>query len=296
MTTPPAAPTIVLTGATGFVGSHLKKALLDQGYRVIGLGRADLGRDAESLAAKMAGAVALINLAGAPVITRWSETYKEKMRQSRIDLTQKLIDAMALMAAPPAVFISTSAVGYYASHCVHSEEKGRKGEGFLSDLAHDWEQTALQAEKHGIRTVIFRFAVVLGRNGGALQKMILPFKLGLGGVIGTGKQAFSWIHLNDLLRAHFAALDSPSYRGIYNLTAPKPTTNYHFTKTLGRVLHRPTILPVPTFMLKMVFGEGATILVDGQAAVPKRLLDNGFVFDFPELEDALRNCVKADKT
>ncbi len=281
---------IALTGATGFVGSHLRAALTQAGWQVTTLGRAELALGPAELAQKMAGAEAVINLAGAPVLARWSEAHKVRMRESRITLTRNLVKAIAEMATRPEVFISTSAVGYYASHCVHSEEKGRKGQGFLADLAEDWEGEALRAEELGIRTVIFRFAVILSKNGGALQKMVLPFKLGLGGVIGTGKQALSWVHLTDLLRAHLTALESPSFKGIYNMTAPRPTTNYHFTKTLGKVLHRPTILPVPTFMLKMVFGEGAAILADGQAAVPKRLLESGFTFEFPELEEALRDC------
>ncbi len=285
----------MLTGATGFVGSHLRAAFSEAGWQVVALGRTDLAMEPSSLAEKMAGAAAVINLAGAPVIARWSEAYKVKMRESRITLTRNLVKAMEQMASRPQVFISTSAVGYYASHCIHSEEKGIKGEGFLADLAQEWEKEALLAEEQGIRTVIFRFAVVLGKNGGALKKMVLPFKLGLGGIIGDGKQAFSWIHLQDLLRAHFAALNSEAFRGIYNMTAPKPTTNFHFTKTLGKVLNRPTILPVPTFMLKIVFGEGATILAGGQAAVPKRLLESGFVFDFPELEEALRDCTASEK-
>ncbi len=284
------APKVVITGASGFVGSNLRKSLEKKGWQVVALGRNDLSQDAAHLVAKMEGARAVINLAGAPVIARWSEIYKVKMRESRINLTRKLVAAMAKMAQRPAVFISTSAVGYYASHCTHSEDKGIKGDGFLADLAQEWEKEAQQAEELGIRTVIFRFAVVLGKNGGALKKMLLPFKLGLGGIIGDGKQFFSWIHLSDLLKAHFAALESDTFSGIYNLTAPKSTTNYHFTKTLGKILGRPTILPVPTFMLKIVFGEGASILADGQAAVPKRLLDAGFSFDFPELADALRDC------
>lgn len=286
---------IVMTGASGFVGTHFRAALTEAGWQVVALSRADLGLPPTSLAQKMVGAQAVINLAGAPVIARWSESHKMRMRESRVTLTRNLVAAMAQMTSRPEVFISTSAVGYYTSHCVHSEEKGIKGEGFLANLAEEWEEEALNAEKLQIRTVIFRFAVVLGKGGGALKKMILPFKLGLGGIIGTGKQALSWIHLTDLIRAHFAALNSDSFYGIYNMTAPKPSSNYAFTKTLGKVLHRPTILPVPTFMLKLVFGEGASILADGQAAVPKRLLESGFIFDFPELEGALRDCTGSSR-
>lgn len=284
------AKKIVLTGATGFVGSHLRVKLAEAGWQVVALGRADFSMDPQSLAHKMTGAAAIINLAGAPVIARWSEAHKVRMRKSRIDLTRSLVTAMALMERAPDVFISTSALGYYSSTGVHSEDGGIKGDGFLADLAQNWEQEALKAEALNIRTVIFRFAVILGQNGGVLKKMVLPFKLGLGGIIGDGKQAFSWIHIDDLLKAHFAALESNTYQGIYNLTAPEPSTNYRFTKTLGKVVGRPTILPVPTFVLKIIFGEGAGIMVDGQAAVPKRLLESGFIFDFPELEGALRQC------
>lgn len=286
---------VVMTGATGFVGTKLKAALQEKGWQVLALGRADLAQDDNTLAKKMAGTKAVINLAGAPVIARWTEAHKVRMRESRVDLTRKLVAAMAKMTKPPSVFISTSALGYYASTGIHSEEQCEKGDGFLAHLAQEWEEEAKKAEDLEIRTVIFRFAVILGKKGGALKKMLLPFKMGLGGIIGSGKQAFSWIHDHDLLMAHLAALESDTYQGIYNLTAPEPTSNYTFTKTLGKVLRRPTFFPVPTFVLKIIFGEGASVLTDGQAAVPKRLLENGFVFTFPDLEEALRDCTGCKK-
>ncbi|MEN8258925.1 MAG: TIGR01777 family oxidoreductase [Thermodesulfobacteriota bacterium] len=286
---------VAITGATGFVGSHLQEMLRAKGWQVVMLGRPDFRLEPAGLAQKMDGAAAVINLAGAPVIARWSDAHKVEMRESRIALTRKLVRAMEKMAQPPEVFISTSALGYYGSTGIHSEEQAVKGEGFLAQLAQEWEEEALKAEGLNIRTVIFRFAVILGKNGGALKKMLLPFKMGLGGIIGSGKQAFSWVHIHDLLQAQLAALESETYQGVYNLTAPKPTNNYDFTKTLGKVLRRPTLFPVPTFILKIIFGEGASILADGQAAVPKRLLDSGFVFAFPDLEGALRDCTGRGK-
>ena len=286
---------VVMTGATGFVGTKLRVALQEKGLQVVALGRADFSQDVDSLAKKMTGASAVINLAGAPVIARWTATHKMRMRKSRIDLTRKLVAAMAKMTSPPEVFISTSALGYYSSTGIHSEDRFEKGDGFLAQLAQEWEGEAKKAAELKIRTVIFRFAVILGKNGGALKKMLLPFKMGLGGIIGSGKQAFSWIHDRDLLTAHLAALESDTYQGIYNLTSPEPSTNYTFTKTLGKVLRRPTLFPVPTFILKIIFGEGSSVLADGQAAVPKRLLENGFVFTFPDLEEALRDCTGCKK-
>jgi uncharacterized protein (TIGR01777 family) len=162
---------------------------------------------------------------------------------------------------------------------------------FLGSLTRDWEQAALEAQGLNIRTVIFRFGMVLGKDGGALQSMLPPFKAGIGGAIGDGRQPFSWVHIEDLAHAFTAAIEDERFKGVYNLTAPNPTTNRELTKTLGKILKRPTVFRVPAFVLKLQFGEGAQVLVKGQRVVPQRLLEGGFDFEFPDLETALRDCV-----
>lgn len=280
-----------MTGASGFVGSYLAKAFVAKGWKVIPLTRSDLALPAAQLAAKIDGADYAVNLAGAPVIGRWSEQYKKNLCDSRINTTQKLIEAFALMQEKPKVFISTSAIGYYTDQGVHTEVNGVQADGFLGQLAQDWEQEAFKAKELNIRTLVFRFGVVLGRDGGPMKKMLPPFKLGLGGKIGTGKQHFSWIHIEDLLRVYWAAFESAEFQGVYNLTAPQPTDNLGLTKALGKVLSRPTLFPVPAFVLRLLFGEGAQILTGGQAAIPQRLLDSSFEFQYPDLEQAIAECI-----
>lgn len=280
-----------MSGATGFVGSHLRQRFEKEGWEVIAVDRKALSMEADELAGKMAGGDVVVNLAGAPIISRWSKEYKKVLYDSRIKVTEKLVQACGKMDAKPGLFISTSAVGYYADQGTHSEGNYVKADGFLGDLASDWEQAALGAEDLGLRTVIFRFGIVMGKDGGALKKMLLPFKLGLGGTIGSGDQGFSWIHIEDLIRAYFRAINDPAFSGVYNLTSPEPTTNRGLTKALGRALCRPTLLRVPGFVLRLQFGEGAGTLTGGQKVLPERLLQSGFDFVFSDIESAVKDCV-----
>jgi uncharacterized protein (TIGR01777 family) len=192
----------------------------------------------------------------------------------------------------PGLFISTSAVGIYDSRGVYTEKNGRYGDDFLATLSLDWERAALVAEDSGIRTVIFRFGLVLGPDGGVIRKMLLPFKMGLGGTLGDGKQAFSWVHIDDLVRAYLAAIDNSDFKGIYNLTAPHPTTNKGLTKALAKALGKPAVMRVPFFMLRLQLGEGAKAVLEGQSAVPERLLDKGFTFTFSEIDKAVQDIVR----
>jgi len=278
---------IAITGATGFVGTHLSQFLLAQGHHVVLLGRQELADDV-LLQQQLQGIDGVINLAGAPIIARWSDSYKKILRSSRIDVTKKLLDAFSLLPKKPEFFISTSAVGVYDNAATYSEHDTPNASDFLGKLAQEWENEALKAQEIGIKTVVFRFGIVLGRGGGMMNKIALPFSLGLGGTIGDGSQKFSWIHLDDLIGAMMFAINTPSAHGVYNLTAPNPTTNYEFTKTYGAIIHRPTILPVPLFVLNLLFGEGSTVLSDGQSVLPARLLQEGFSFTYPSLELALK--------
>ncbi|MDY3201382.1 MAG: TIGR01777 family oxidoreductase [Arcobacter sp.] len=278
--------TIAITGASGFVGSSLTKFFSNLGYKITPLSR-EILNNKSNLEEVLNSSDIVINLAGANIINRWSESYKRLLYSSRIDTTSKIVDAINHIQNKPKLLISTSAVGIYDNRTIY-DENGNFANDFLSNLCQDWEKKALEA-KNGITKVsIFRFGIVLGRDGGALQKMLTPFKLGLGGTIGNGNQAFSFIHISDLLNAYKFVIEN-SYEDIFNLTAPKPTTNKDLTLALGKTLKRPTILPVPEFVLKLIFSEGARVLTDGQSVIPKKLLDLGFEFKFRTIEETIEN-------
>ena len=283
---------IGISGASGFVGSNLCRKFQENNWKIVALGRKEFALPPEELAKRLQGVDVIVNLAGAPVINRWTEAYKEIMYQSRVALTKKLVKACSLMENTTRVFLSASAVGCYSSTGTHTEDDNNLADDFLGHLTRDWEHEASLAEEFGSRVAIFRFGVVLGKGGGALAKMILPFKLGIGGAIGNGSQPFSWIHIKDLARVFEAAINDSSYEGVYNLTAPHPTTNSGLTKALGKALSRPTILPVPGFVLRLLYGEGAQVLTSGQTVLPKRLLNSGFKFEFSSIEEAVTDCLQ----
>lgn len=283
---------IAISGASGFVGSNLCRRFEENGWEIIALGRGEFALSSEELSKRIHGVDVIVNLAGAPVIGRWSEDYKKLLYESRVTLTAKLITACKLMEKPPSVFLSASAIGCYSATGTHTEEDNVMSEDFLGHLIRDWEQEAFRAKEFGSRATVFRFGVVLGNGGGALEKMLFPFKMGLGGTIGNGKQPFSWIHIKDLIRVFEAAINDSTYEGVYNLTAPHPTTNIELTKILGRFLSRPTILSIPVFVLRLLYGEGAQVLTSGQTVIPQRLLDRGFQFDFPFIKEAVCDCLK----
>ena len=282
-----------MSGANGFVGSNLCSKFKENGWEIIALGRKEFSLPTEELAKHLQGVDVIVNLAGAPVIGRWTEEYKKVLYESRITLTRKLVNACKLLEKPPHLFLSTSAIGCYSAIGTHTENDNTLADDFLGNLTRAWEKEAFRAKKLGCRTAIFRFGVVLGPGGGALAKMLFPFKLGFGGTIGNGRQPFSWIHIKDLTRAFESAINDSAYEGIYNMTAPNPTTNLGLTKALGRALSRPTIFPVPELFLRLLYGEGAQVLTAGQTVIPKRLLDGGFQFDFSSIEEAVADCLKS---
>lgn len=284
---------LAISGASGFVGSHLCRALERRGFGVVALSRQDLADSAQALADRLRGVQGVLNLAGAPILHRWTPDYKKTLLESRVGVTHRLIEAITLMPARPRLFLSTSAVGYYAAGSRHTEASHAQADDFLGHLSRDWEREALRAKGLGLRTIIFRLGVVLGPDGGALKQMLPPFRLGLGGTIGSGSQAFSWIHLDDLLAAYLAAVTDPSWDGVYNLTAPEPTTNAGLTDALGKALNRPTWFSVPEFVLRLRFGEGSSLLTQGQEVLPKRLLEAGFTFAYPTIDQAIRQCLAA---
>lgn len=290
---------VLVTGASGFIGSALITALLADGVEVIGLSRQPdkLQRrfpairvvdDLERLASDQA-IDAVVNLAGEPILdARWSEARKQRLYASRLDTTRALIRLFERLAAPPQTLISGSAIGFYGSHdsdrVLLEQDDGRAC--FAHELCRDWEACALEAENKGLRVCLLRTGVVLG-PGGALGRMLPPFRFGLGGPIGSGRQWMSWIHLDDMVALIRFLLDHQVLRGVFNATAPEPVTNKQFSQTLGAVLHRPALLPVPPLMLRLMLGEGATLLTEGQRVMPARLLEAGFEFRYPELKAAL---------
>jgi uncharacterized protein len=281
--------TIAITGASGFVGTSLIKYFSALGYKVLPIERAVLNNQ-EELNEILNSSDVVINLAGANIINRWNESYKKLLYLSRIDTTSKIVNTIKNIQNKPKLLISTSAVGIYDNKLTYNE-KGNYSNDFLSKLCQNWENEASKAKSDTTKVSIFRFGIVMGKDGGALQKMITPFKLGLGGVIGSGKQAFSYIHIDDLMAAYKFVIEN-EFEEVFNLTAPVPTTNQGLTLALGKTLKRPTILPVPEFVLKLIFSEGAKVLIDGQSAVPKKLLDLGFKFKFKTIEDTIENLCK----
>jgi uncharacterized protein len=286
---------VLLTGASGFVGSHLSKRLRAAGHQVLPVSRrpAAGGYDWSdaSLERGVLVADAVIHLAGENLFDkRWTATQKELLRSSRMQPTMKLAKLVA--ARKPACLISSSAVGYYgASQDVHFVETSPRGQGFLADICGEWEGATSAAADAGVRTAIVRTGVALGRGGGALAKMLLPFKLGIGGPLGNGRQWLSWIHIDDLAGLFQFLLEKAGASGPFNATAPQPVTMKTFATALGRALHRPAIFPVPGPMLKLALGEVADVLLTGQYVEPQRAREHGFTFRFADVDAALRDVV-----
>lgn len=286
---------ILMTGATGFVGSHLQSALSKQGHEVNTLSRHDISLGVDHIASRMTGSGAIINLAGEPINRRWTSSYKNAIVSSRVDTTLLLVEAMKKMDQKPATFISTSAIGAYDDKHRYNEYDEPTAKDFLGKLSGDWEAAAQEADRLGVRTIILRFGLVLGYNGGLMKQLLLPFRLGLGGPIGDGKQHFSWIHIFDLMKIYDHILYDKELSGVFHACAPHPVTNEVFTQTLAHALHRPALLRVPGLFLKMAFGEGAQVMTSGQCVVSERFNKTGFSFRYPGLDSAIQAIVKQAK-
>jgi uncharacterized protein (TIGR01777 family) len=294
---------ILISGASGLVGTHLIPTLEAKGHEIFRLVRKTPKNANEIQWNEKTGFSeieqpilenfdSVVHLAGDNVASEnWSDEKKRRIRESRTTGTRVLVDALKKCANPPKVFVSASASGFYGDRKDEIlTEESPKGEGFLPDVCDEWETEARHAEEFGARVVTPRIGVVLAKDGGALEKMLTPFKLGVGGVVGSGKQWMSWIALDDLIGIINFALENENLRGAVNTVAPNPATNEEFTKTFGKVLHRPTILPIPEFAIKLLYGEmGETLLLQGQRMIPKKLQDAGFEFQYPNLEDALKH-------
>lgn len=302
---------IILTGATGLIGKKLISELSEKGYSVSVFTRNknsaksifsdkieviewDYTKPFENLIEIINGCHSIINLAGASIAgKRWNEEYKKLIYDSRIITARKIVEAISKCEVKPQSFFSSSAVGYYG---LSSEElmteNSPSGDDYLAKVCLDWESSAMEAEKYGVRVVTIRTAVVLDKKEGAFKKLITPFKFFVGGHIGSGKQWFPWIHIDDLVNMYIFALENPDIKGGLNGSAPEQVRNREFCKTLGKLMGRPSLFPVPGFVLKIAIGEFATYLLTGRKIFPEKALKAGFKFKYNNLEKAFINLLK----
>ncbi len=300
-------PRVIATGATGFIGKALCRRLAERGYEIIALsrnlekGKSILGKNvrvvewngknSQGWLDYVEGAEAVLNLAGESLASgRWTEEKKQSILQSRLDAGRAVVEAARLAKKKPNVVIQASAVGYYGHRRDEvCDESSSNGEGFLSEVTQKWELSTQEVEAQRIRRVIIRTGMVLGREGGAFIRLEKPFRFFAGGPLGSGRQWFSWIHLDDEVNAIIFLMERDDLSGVFNLTAPQPVRQKDFSRTLGKVMKRPSWLPVPGFLLRLLFGAMAQeALLSGQRVVPSRLLDSNFRFLYPELEPAFK--------
>jgi uncharacterized protein (TIGR01777 family) len=290
---------VVLTGATGFLGRRLIVRLQREGHTIRALGRRDPAVDGVRFfhweatrgvapAEGLAGSDAIVHLAGEPVAQRWNEDVKRRIRDSRVLGTRNLVGALERLDTRPEVLVSASAIGYYGDRGDEVlNEASAPGNDYLSEVCVEWEREAQNAGSHGLRVVLLRTGIVLGKDGGALAQMLPPFRAGVGGPVGSGRQWMSWIHVDDVVELILFALKQAHLSGPVNLTAPNPVRNHEFSKTLGAVLHRPSVVPVPAFALKLMFGEMGKVVLASQRVMPEAASRAGYTFRYPELRGAL---------
>jgi uncharacterized protein (TIGR01777 family) len=296
---------ILITGGTGFIGTAITRVLLEKDHYIVATGssprsdtvsharfrfiQADTAHEGP-WQAELEDVDGVINLAGRSIMGRWTKRYKKEIYNSRVLTTRNVVDALAVHRGT--FLCSASAVGYYGDRgddiLTESEPPGKN---YLAQVGQDWEEEALRAEEHGIRTVVMRFGIVLGKGGGALDKMIPAFRMFVGGPLGNGRQWFPWIHLQDVVSACLFVTGNEQLKGTFNFCSPNPVRNRELTKTLGRVLGVPAVMPAPKLMLRLALGEAASALFDSLRVVPENLLNSGFSFKYPELEDAIRQIV-----
>ena len=298
---------ILITGGTGFVGTQLTSRLIQDRHEVTILTRSLKEAKGSSPGISylegdptkkgpwqeaIKNHDAIINLAGASIFSKWTDEHKKAIRESRVSTTQNIVEGIPSHPEKRITLFSTSAVGYYG-FCRDEElvEDSPPGNDFLARIAMEWEGEALKAREKGARVVMTRFGIVMGEKGGALSQMIPLFKKYIGGPIGSGKQWFPWVHIKDLAEAFAFLLKHPEISGPVNVCSPNPVRNRDLAKALGKALHRPSIIPAPGFMVKFVLGEFGSVILEGQRVIPRRLLENGFNFQYPNIEKALESIV-----
>jgi uncharacterized protein (TIGR01777 family) len=291
---------ITVTGASGLIGSKLVERLRSRGDEVTTLSRNPSSPGAVAWqpeqepapAAALSGRDAVVHLAGENVAQRWSDDAKRRIRESRELGTRNLVAGIEAADPRPRVLVSSSAVGYYGPHgSERLDEDTPAGHDFLAEVCVIWEREACRAEALGLRVATIRTGVVLDQGGGALAKMLPFFKLGVGGPVAGGDQYMPWIHVDDLVGIYLAAIDGAHWSGPVNATAPEPVTNRDFSRALGRALHRPAVLPIPGAAMRLLYGDMAEIVTEGQRAVPRRTLELGYAFRHADLDEALRDAL-----
>ena len=298
---------ILITGGTGFVGTQLTSRLIQDGNEVTILTRSGKGSEKGSTGISylqgdptrkgpwqeaIKNHDTIINLAGASIFAKWTEEHKKAIRETRVSTTQNIVEGIPSHPEKKITLFSTSAVGYYG-FCGDEElsEDSPPGNDFLARIALEWEGEALKAREKGTRVVITRFGIVMGEKGGALSQMIPLFKKYIGGPIGSGRQWFSWVHIKDLAEAFVFLIKHPEISGPVNVCSPNPVRNKDLAKALGKALHRPSFIPAPGFMVKLVLGEFGSVILEGQRVIPRKLLDSGFRFQYLDIEKALQSIV-----
>ena len=280
---------IAITGASGFIATSISKKMKIEDVNYVFLKRDETDAEWQK---KLIAPEVIINLAGAPVIQRWNKKNRKKIFGSRVTTTKRIVKLLNTMPEDiqPKLLISASAIGIYPDKGdeVHNEYSQHIGHSFLSEVVLQWEKEALNLTHPKIRLVIPRIGVVLGKDGGLLKKTLPIFKLGLGGKIASGKQALSFIHIDDLVGAFKFFIENNKTKGVYNLVVPSMATNNEFTRTMGRILKRPTMIPVPAFALKLIYGQASRIMINGEKVYPAKLISEGFKFNYPGIQDVLQ--------
>lgn len=297
---------IVIAGGSGFVGTILTNLLLNKGHEIIILSRTEKVSEGNISYLKwleegntpekdLENVDAFINLAGVSINDgRWTAEHQKQIYESRMTATDELLRIIKALPTKPSVLVNASAIGIYPSSttAVYTEKSEEIATDFLARTVHDWEKKAASVEAEGIRSVYMRFGVILGKDGGALPPMILPYKLFAGGTVGSGEQWLSWVHVQDVARAISFAIENTNLQGPINVTSPFPKRMKYFGQTIGAVLHRPHWFPVPSFMMKLALGKKSALVLEGQHVLPEVLTENGFKFLFPSLESALKDLLK----
>jgi uncharacterized protein (TIGR01777 family) len=288
---------VTLTGATGFIGKRLVQRLRDERHEVRIVSRGSNGSYTwDRIEEAVNGADGVVNLAGEPVSQRWNDAVKRRIRDSRIQSTRQVVQAIGKASRRPRVLVSASAIGYYGSRGDEIlNESSAPGEGFLPEVCVAWEREANAASQLNVRVVLPRIGIVLGAGGGMLKSVLLPFKAGLGGKLASGEQWMSWIHVDDLVEMILLALTKGDVRGPMNGVSPQPVRNADFTAALGRALHRPTIFPTPAIALKLVFGEMAGVILSSARVQPAAAQNAGFQHQYPDLSQAFANILPQTK-
>ncbi|VEP17051.1 conserved hypothetical protein [Hyella patelloides LEGE 07179] len=304
---------IAITGATGLVGTRLVSKLKENNHQIVVFTRNSAKaqkifpasnfpnlevvqytpQESGAWQDRVSGCDAVINLAGEPISERWTAQHKKAILESRQLGTRKIVEAIAKAESKPQVLVSGSAIGYYGtSETATFDETSSPGKDFLAEVCQKWEAEAEAVKEYGVRLVIVRIGIVLANGGGALGKMLTPFQVGAGGPIGTGRQWFSWIHRDDLVNIIIEAINRSDLTGVYNATSPNPVKMNAFCQTLGEVLNRPSWLPVPEFVLELLLGDGAVVVLEGQQVLPKKTQSQNIKYQYPELRSAIREIVK----